>query len=86
MKKIFAKIFARYIRLKESRWINNPIKYQQNVFKNLILTARNTNFGKDHDFKSIKNYDDFKLKVPIHDYEKIKPPYTMRIFSVNSVS
>ena len=73
MKKIFAKIFARYIRLKESRWINNPIKFQEKIFKNLIATARNTNFGKDHDFKSIKNYDDFKLKVPIHDYEKIKP-------------
>lgn len=82
MKKIFAKIFAKYIRLKESKWINNPIASQENVFKNLIIEARNTNFGKDHDFKSIKNYDDFKLRVPINDYEKIKP-YINKILKGN---
>ena len=82
MKKILVKIFARYIILKESKWIKNPIASQDNVFKNLIKTARNTNFGKDHHFKSIKNYDDFKLKVPINDYEKIKP-YISKILNGN---
>ncbi len=82
MKKIFVKIFARYIRLKETKWINNPIASQDNVFKNLIKTAINTNFGKDHHFKSIKNYEDFKLKVPINDYEKIKP-YINKILNGN---
>ena len=82
MKKILVKIFARYIMLKESKWIKNPIASQDNVFKNLIKTAKNTNFGKDHHFKSIKNYDDFKLKVPINDYEKIKP-YISKILNGN---
>ena len=73
MKKILAKIFAKYIRWKENKWINNPIRAQEKVFKTLIKNGLNTKYGKDHDFGSIRNYNDFKLRVPISDYEKIKP-------------
>tara|TARA_B100001057_G_scaffold362129_1_gene364631 strand:+ start:2239 stop:3726 length:1488 start_codon:yes stop_codon:yes gene_type:complete len=73
MKKIIAKIFAKYIGWKENKWINNPIRAQEKVFKTLIKEGLRTKYGKDHDFVSIKNYNDFKLRVPINDYEKIKP-------------
>src|SRR4029077_18315875 len=32
-----------------------------------------TAFGKDHDFENIHNYDDFKERVPVRDYEDLKP-------------
>jgi len=44
----------------------------------LVRTARDTAFGKDHDFASIRNYQDFKARVPIGDYEHFKP-YADRI-------
>ena len=46
---------------------------QQDIFKSLIKTARNTVFGKDHGFDNISSYDDFRKMVPIRDYEEIKP-------------
>lgn len=46
---------------------------QQDIFKSLIKSAKDTVFGKDHGFESIQTYDDFKRQVPIRDYEQIKP-------------
>ena len=68
-----AKIFASYIRIKTDRWASRPKEVQKKVFKNLLKQAENTLFGRDHDFKSIKNYKDFAELVPIRDYEELKP-------------
>ena len=57
---------------------NNPIFYQEKIFSELISKARHTQFGKDHDLASIKSHDDFKLNVPLKDYNDIKP-YIERI-------
>lgn len=46
---------------------------QDAIFKDLVKTGRNTEFGKDHGFDTINNYDDFVKKVPIRDYEQFKP-------------
>ncbi len=50
-----------------------PEKYQQKIFNNLIKTGIKTVFGQDHDFIDIANYEEFKLRVPIRDYEDVKP-------------
>ena len=42
-------------------------------FKNLVKSAKNTVFGKDHNFDKIETYEDFKQAVPIRDYEQLKP-------------
>ena len=73
MKKILAKIFAKYIGWKNKKWISNPIETQEKVFQKLLKRGQSTEFGKDHNFKLIENYNDFKERVPISDYEKIKP-------------
>ena len=73
MKKIAAKLFAKYINWRNRKWIKNPITAQENIFRALIKKASKTKFGIDHDFASINNYDDFKHRVPINDYEQIKP-------------
>ncbi|MEO7988541.1 MAG: GH3 auxin-responsive promoter family protein [Chryseolinea sp.] len=50
-----------------------PFRSQQEIFKNLIDQAKDTAFGRDHNFSSIRNYSDFKKQVPIRDYEGLKP-------------
>ena len=71
-KSIAAKLFANSIAKKNTKWILNPHKSQDAVFKNLITTARTTIFGKDHNFYSIKTHEDFVKHVPIRDYEELK--------------
>ncbi|MFS4455332.1 GH3 auxin-responsive promoter family protein [Maribacter sp. 2304DJ31-5] len=73
IKAIAAKIFAKYIAKKTEKWVNSPLKTQQNVFKELLSQAAHTEFGKDHDFRNITSYADFAEKVPIRDYEELKP-------------
>ena len=38
----------------------------------MIKQAKNTQFGKDHNFAEITNYTQWKASVPIRDYEKLK--------------
>ena len=61
--------FANYIVLKNRKWKKNAVNTQNKVLKNLIKSAKNTEFGKDHSFSEIKNYSDFKKQVPIRSYE-----------------
>ncbi|HRS54290.1 MAG TPA: GH3 auxin-responsive promoter family protein [Bacteroidales bacterium] len=50
-----------------------PLDVQQEVFTKLIQSAKDTEWGKKYDYKSIRNINDFKSRVPISDYESIKP-------------
>ncbi len=71
-KSIAAKLFAKRIAKKNTEWIKNPRKAQDEVFKNIISTASATLFGKDHNFKEVKTHKDFVKQVPIRDYEELK--------------
>ncbi len=73
IKKILAKLYAKKIAKDIQKWANNPIETQEKVFQNLIQYASNTTFAKDHNFKQIKMYSDFKKNVPVRDYEALKP-------------
>ena len=56
-----------------SGWASKPIETQQKVFNELISKAKNTKFGKDHHFSEILSFKDFANKVPIRDYEDLRP-------------
>ena len=73
IKSIFALPFAKIATKKVKKWANNPHKTQQRVFKKLIFKGKKTAFGKDHNFKNIKNYEDFKKHVKVTDYEGLRP-------------
>lgn len=53
--------------------IKNAPEVQMNVLKRLLSDARDTEWGVNHDFKSIQTYNDFKNRFPIQDYESLKP-------------
>lgn len=73
IKSFAAKLFAARIHKKTVQWSSNPVETQQKVFADLIRQAKETQFGKDHDFASIKTFTDFAQNVPIRDYEELKP-------------
>ena len=73
IKSIAAKLFAKKVYKKTLLWSSNPVATQEKVFLDLISQASITEFGKDHDFDQIKTFEDFAKKVPIRDYEALKP-------------
>ncbi|MGV6844566.1 MAG: GH3 auxin-responsive promoter family protein [Lutibacter sp.] len=73
IKSILAKPFAKQITKRFYKTANRAVKNQHKWFLKLIEEAKNTEFGLKHDFKSIQSYNDFKQKVPIKDYEQLKP-------------
>ena len=73
IRSLLAVPFAAYIARQTEEWCSRPMHFQQNVLNALIEGGKHTLFGKDHDFKAIKNYEDFKKRVPIRDYESFKP-------------
>ncbi|WP_417943104.1 GH3 auxin-responsive promoter family protein [Flavobacterium sp. RS13.1] len=72
IKSIAAKIFARKIYKQTLSWSDKPVETQLKVFKDLIESAKATEFGKDHHFDEIKTIADFQKNVPIRDYEDLK--------------
>jgi len=72
IKSIFAIPFAKRARKKVYKWAFSPHITQQKVFKKLISQAKDTAFGKDHNFDKITTYSDFKKQVKVTDYEGLR--------------
>lgn len=73
LKSLVVKPIAHLIAWNSERQARNAWHYQQKIFRQIIEKAAQTTFGKDHNFSEIKNYEDFKKRVPIRDYEGLKP-------------
>ena len=50
-----------------------PIDVQEEWFHNLISCAENTEWGKKYDYKSIETPEQFKQRVPLQNYDSLKP-------------
>ena len=50
-----------------------PHNVQEETFFKLIEKAKDTIWGKDHNYENIRSLDDFQKNVPLQDYEDIKP-------------
>jgi hypothetical protein len=72
IKSVAAKLFASKIYSETLAWANKPVETQQQVFKSLIKNAKDTEFGKDHHFNTIKTVENFQKNVPVRDYEDLK--------------
>jgi len=68
LSKIYAAVNARKI----SKWRKNAVSIQDKVFQQLLDAGWHTAFGKDHQFTQIRNYEDFKKRVPVRDYEGLR--------------
>lgn len=73
LKSFAAKIFAKHIHRKNQKWIKDPLATQHLVFTELVRKAERTQFGMDHNFNDTTTHEDFVARVPIRDYEELKP-------------
>ncbi|MEO8711837.1 MAG: GH3 auxin-responsive promoter family protein [Parafilimonas sp.] len=53
--------------------METAVEDQEKLMKLLVKTAKQTEFGKDHNFDKIESYEDFKQHLPVRDYEQLKP-------------
>lgn len=67
-----SKPLARYVVSQQQSWMYNAPFAQDQWRKQLITQAKNTAFGRDHFFKDVHSYNDFKQAVPVRDYEDLK--------------
>jgi hypothetical protein len=73
LKAALSKPFAAFVVRGINKWKRNAIEAQKETLAQLVASGTHTSFGKDHNYASIKNYDDFKRNVPIRDYEDLRP-------------
>ena len=50
-----------------------PVETQEAVFRYLMQEARDTEFGKTHDFAGVQQPEDLKKRLPVQDYDTLKP-------------
>ena len=59
-------------------YADSPIEIQEKIFRQLINSGKDTEWGKKYDYKNIKSWDDYNQKVPINEYE-VFSPYIQRM-------
>lgn len=72
IKSVILKPIAKWITKSEYAKHKKATKIQQNTLSKLLYDARNTEFGKDFNFAEINDYETFKAKIPVKDYEGLK--------------
>ena len=71
-KSLLANPFSKMVYNKLQKDAKKAVADQQVILNQLVKIGKNTIFGKDHGFDTISNYEAFKNKVPIRDYEGLK--------------
>ncbi len=72
IKSNLARATAQVVCKREERLATQAVAKQNAIFKALLIKGKETKFGKDHRFDSIKDYAGFCKNVPIRDYEALK--------------
>ncbi|KFE98656.1 hypothetical protein IX39_14590 [Chryseobacterium formosense] len=73
LKKNAALIWAKKHVQKAEEFKKNAEKNQDELLLSLVDTAKKTLFGRTYDFENIQSVKDFQGKVPVADYEDLKP-------------
>ena len=69
LKKFLTKVFAFIIVKRIENTYKDYSQIQEKILNSLLKKAANTQFGQQHKFSQINNYEFFKKNVPIRDYE-----------------
>jgi hypothetical protein len=72
IRSVLSKPLAAWVARQTRQWSGQPAASQKDVFNYLIASAKNTVFGREHDFGAIRTYQDFQQRVPVADYEDLK--------------
>ena len=74
--KILSPAISRLARMRIWRinnWTQHPVQAQREVLQNLVTMAQYTQFGRDHHFSELFTVKEFKLRVPIREYDELFP-------------
>lgn len=55
------------------QWMNDPVRAQYIVWQDLLAAGQYTEFGRDHHFSDLQSLQDYKNRIPVHEYENLKP-------------
>jgi len=58
----------------------HPHKFQDSTFTQNVKKGKVTIYGKEHNFGDIHSYEDYKKKVPLNNYEALRP-YMERVLA-----
>ena len=76
MKKVVNNIFHWYYRKRYERicqGVANPQRVQMQWLRHLLKAASWTEWGKAHQFARIHSWEDYATRVPLQEYEDVKP-------------
>ena len=73
IKSVIAKPLARWMRDRILQEALNANQNQKNCLLQLVRGANQTQYGLDHQFNTIQDYNDFVTRNPIHEYEDLLP-------------
>ena len=72
IKSLLAKPFANYIYKGIRKGVGTAVQDQETILKELIKVGKETEYGHEHNFKDVNDYQTFSQAVPIQDYESFK--------------
>lgn len=81
--KLLSPVISRLARLRligVKKWTSFPILAQRNILQHLVTQAQYTEFGRKYKFSRLFTVKDFKNRVPIHEYDDLKP-YIVRMMA-----
>jgi hypothetical protein len=64
--------FFKYRQKAIAQYATQAEAIQNKVLQQLVAKASGTEWGKEHQYRAIKNYQDFQQRVPVQTYEEIK--------------
>ncbi len=73
IKSWLSKPYARHIAAKVRKRAAQPLNMQTDVLNDLIHKGKNTSFGHDHRLEEVMCFEDLRERVPIRDYEGLRP-------------
>lgn len=76
VRNVFNKLISLYLERRYRQieyFMENPIEVQERVFRELIAKGLETSYGREHDFELVNNQNDYSEKVPLVNYDDLKP-------------
>jgi hypothetical protein len=55
------------------RILRDPMQEQNRLLSRILRKNRDTTFGREHGFSDIVSYDDYRTRVPVADFEVLRP-------------
>lgn len=73
LKSTLSQPLARYLARRYQRWQHSPAATQHALLARLTAQAAGTAFGRAHDLGGVRTPTDLARRVPVRDYEALKP-------------